>query len=108
MKNVWKGLAVGAAVGAAIGLILDLLHRAGKGAAAAADLARQHGPEVLAAARSAAVAGTERLRDADLPDKVRHAAHTAAASDAAHTIRDAADNVRTATGNAAKNLATRD
>jgi hypothetical protein len=105
MNNVWKGLAVGAVVGAVIGLVLDLLRGAGKGAAAVAELAREHGPDVIAAVASATGAGAERLRDADLPDKLRRAAHTAAASDTAHTIRDAANSAVAATTAAAKNIA---
>ena len=105
MNNVWKGLAVGAVVGAGIGLVLDLLRGARKGAAAVADLAREHGPDVIAAVASAAGAGAERLRDADLPDKLRQAAHTAASSDTAQTIRDAANNAMAATTAAAKNVA---
>jgi hypothetical protein len=89
MNNVWKGLAVGAIVGAAIGLVLDLVGRVGKGAAAVADLAREHGPDVMAAVASAASTGAERLRDADLPDKLRQAARAAAESDVAASIRDA-------------------
>lgn len=104
MSNVWKGLAVGAVVGAAIGLVLDLLRGAGKGAAALTDLAREHGPDAIAAVGSLASAGADRLRDADLPDKLRHAAQAAASSDAARTVRDAADAAVTAATAAAKNL----
>jgi hypothetical protein len=90
MSNVWKGLAIGALVGAGVGLILDLLGRAGKGAVAVAEMAREHGPELAAGVASAAKAGAQRLQDAELPDKLRQAAHTALASDAVQTARDSA------------------
>ncbi len=92
MDKLWKGLVVGAITGAAIGLVVDLLGRARDGAVHVGELAREHGPDVAAALAGAATAGAERLREADLPDKLRQAAHTAATSDAAKTIRAAADN----------------
>lgn len=104
MNNVWKGLAIGAFVGAAVGLVLDLLRGAGKGAAAVAEMAREHGPEVVAAAASVASAGAERLREADLPDKLRQAAQAAATSDTGQKVRDVAGSTLAAGSAAAKTL----
>jgi gas vesicle protein len=105
MSNVWKGLVFGALVGAAVGLVLDLLNRAGKGAVAVAEMAREHGPDIAASVATAAKAGAERLRDADLAEKLRQAAHTAAASDAAQTVRDSAESAFNSAASAVKDAA---
>ncbi len=78
MNNVWKGLVVGAGTGAAIGLTIDLLRRAGDGVTSLAELAREHGPDVVAAVSAAAGAGADRVREADLPAKLRGVVHSAA------------------------------
>ena len=104
MNNVWKGLVVGAVTGAAIGLTIDLLRRAGDGVVSLAELAREHGPDAAAAVSAAVGAGAERLREADLPAKLREAAHSAADSDAAHAIRQAAKTTAAAAGDAARGL----
>src|ERR1035438_1829289 len=77
MRNVWKGLIVGAVTGAAVGVLLDLPARARAGGAAAAELAREHGPRAAETIASAAAAGADRVRQADLPRQVREAAQHA-------------------------------
>ena len=105
MDKLWKGLIVGAITGAAIGLVVDLLGRGRDAAVHVGELAREHGPDVAAAIAGAASAGAERLRDADLPDKLRQAAHTAATSDTAKSLRSAADSALDTAKATAKDVA---
>ena len=90
MRNVWKGLIVGAVTGAAVGVLLDLPARARAGGAAAAELAREHGPRAAETIASAAAAGADRVRQADLPRKVREAAQQADLPRKVREVREAA------------------
>jgi hypothetical protein len=118
MRNVWKGLIVGAVTGAAVGVLLDLPARARAGGAAAAELARERGPRAAETIASAAAAGADRVRQADLPrkvreaaqqadlpGKVREAAHTVAASDTAQSLRQASASAADAVSETAKSAA---
>lgn len=121
MRNVWKGLIVGAVTGAAVGVLLDLPARARAGGAAAAELARERGPRAAETIASAAAAGADRVRQADLPRKVREvreaaqqadlprkvreAAHTVAASDAAQALRQASASAADTVSETAKSAA---
>src|ERR1035441_8705262 len=90
MRNVWKGLIVGAVTGAAVGVLLDLPARARAGGAAAAELARERGPRAAETIASAAAAGADRVRQADLPRKVREAAQQADLPRKVREVREAA------------------
>ncbi len=90
MRNVWKGLIVGAVTGAAVGVLLDLPARARAGGAAAAELARERGPRAAETIASAAAAGADRVRQADLPRKVREAAQQADLPGKVREVREAA------------------
>jgi hypothetical protein len=105
MRNVWKGLIVGAVTGAAVGVLLDLPARARAGGAAAAELARERGPRAAETIASAAAAGADRVRQADLPRKVREAAHTVAASDTAQALRQASASAADTVSETAKSAA---
>jgi hypothetical protein len=102
MRSVWKGFIIGGITGAAVGLTLELLGGVRQGAAAAADLAREHGPQVANTLASKAAAGADRAQQADLPGRLRGAAHTAAASDAAQALRQRATAATDAASAAAK------
>ena len=90
MRNVWKGLIVGAVTGAAVGVLLYLPARARAGGAAAAELARERGPWAAETIASAAAAGADRVRQADLPRKVREAAQHADLPRKVREVREAA------------------
>ncbi len=105
MRNVWKGLIIGGLTGAAVGLLLELLDQVKERAAAAAELAREHGPQVADALASKAAAGADRARQADLPGKLREAAQNVAASDAAQKLRQAAATAADSASEAAKSAA---
>ncbi len=102
MRNVWKGFIIGGVTGAAVGLTLELLTGVGEGAVAAADLARERGPEVAGTLTAKAAAGADRARQADVPGKLREAAQTVAASDAAQSLRQGAAAATDAASKAAK------
>ena len=93
MRNVWKGLIVGAVTGAAVGVLLDLPARARAGGAAAAELARERGPWAAETIASAAAAGADRVRQADLPRKVREVREAAQHADLPRKVREAAQTV---------------
>ncbi len=105
MRNVWKGFIIGGLSGAAVGLMLEWLGGVREGAAAAADLARERGPQVASTLTAKAAAGADRARQADLPGKLREAAQTVAASDAAQTLRQRAAAATDAASEAAKSAA---
>ncbi len=70
MKNIWKGMAVGAFVGAAIGIAQDGIDGAGRSGRRVAQQAKQ-------AADTVAGKAHDKIDEADIPAKLRHAATAA-------------------------------
>jgi hypothetical protein len=115
MKNAWKGLVVGALTGMAGGVVMDLMSGARRSVSGlvggavdrAPDAARSAGHHVAEAVRDADLPGKARqagqhaadaVHDADLPGKARPAGRQVAHSDAARSVRAAADRVADAAG----------
>ncbi len=91
MRNTWKGMIVGAFTGALVGFAMDMAEGAGESAAAVGHRLHERLPEATEQAQRAAQGAVDRVRDANVGDKLRDAAHRVADSDAVTKAKDLAD-----------------
>ena len=93
MRNVWKGLVVGGLTGVGAGIVLDSATRASRKAAAVGGQVRDHAPDAARWLHSLTDKAGEWLRDSDLPEHVRDAAHRMIESDPVQHLAGTSDDV---------------
>jgi len=78
MRNVWKGLIIGAFTGAATGLVLDVLEGGARHVSSSLEAASKAVPDVSERLREGVRDGvtelTQKVHDAELPQRVEDAA----------------------------------
>jgi hypothetical protein len=70
MRNVWRGLVIGGLTGALVGAVMDALRR--ENLERLANRARDLGDAAAMRARSTGGAVAERVREADLRERIEH------------------------------------
>jgi len=71
MRNVWKGLVVGGLTGVGAGAVLDLFGQGSRLARVAGGRAAGMAPRAADRIKSAAITGSARVQETDLPEQVR-------------------------------------
>jgi hypothetical protein len=93
MRNTWKGMIVGALTGAFVGFLMDLAKGAGEGAVAVGQKVHERLPDAAERVQQAAHTAAEKVRDADVGDRLRDVAQRVADSDAVARARNAAAHI---------------